>query len=429
MNVNLAYGKTGYSVELSDKYNIDIIEPEWIDGVKDQSLAITESLRKPYNSEPLKKKVDNNDKVAIIFSDITRATPYNIILPALLEELQDIPKKNICFFCANGTHRLATDTELIKILGENIVKNYEIVQNDANNPKLHAYVGTTSSGNEVLLHRRILDCNVKILTGFIEPHFFAGFSGGGKALIPGMASVKTIKYNHSISHLSHEKVNWGITDGNPLWEEIMEAAGLVPGLFLLNITLNRNKEITNVFAGDLRTAHRAGCQFVKKSAMAPVDKLYDIVITSNSGYPLDLNIYQTVKGMSAAAQIVREGGNIILAAECWDGIPSNSDYERILTSVTSIHDLMKFIKVNESSLKDTWQIYYQALIQQKANVYLFSDKLDNGTIKRALFNPVGDISGLVDELVRKIGPQAKICVLPEGPQTIPYLKQISFNHQ
>lgn len=422
MNVKLAYGKTGYPIELSDDYNIDIIEPRWVESVKDQKLAITKALINPYNSKPLKDIVNPNDKVAIIFSDITRATPYNIILPPLLHELRNIPKENICFFCANGTHRLATGEELIKILGENIVRDYEIIQNNANNPNLHKYVGTTSSGNEIYLNKKVLNCNIKILTGFIEPHFFAGFSGGGKAIIPGMAYVSTIKYNHSISHLSHEKVNWGITYGNLLWEEMMESAELVPGLFLLNITLNRNKEITNVFAGELRSAHKAGSQFVKDSAMAPVDNLYDIVITSNSGYPLDLNIYQTVKGMSAAAQVVKQGGTIIMAAECWDGIPSNSDYETILTSVKSVSELMEFIKKNESTQKDTWQIYFQALIQLKANVYIFSDKLDEGTIKRALFNPVKNISKLVDKLVKKIGPSARICVLPEGPQTIPYLK-------
>jgi nickel-dependent lactate racemase len=203
----------------------------------------------------------------------------------------------------------------------------------------------------------------------------------------------------------------------------MEAAEFVPGLFLLNITLNRKKEITKVFAGELRAAHNAGCKFARQSAMAPVDELYDIVITSNSGYPLDLNVYQTVKGMSAAAQVVKQGGTIIMAAECWDGIPSNSDYEKILTSVSSVDDLMNFIKENESTLKDTWQIYFQALIQQKADVYLYSDKLDNETISKALLKPVNDIGSLVDQLVKKIGPKARICILPEGPQTIPYLKQ------
>ena len=385
MIINLSYGKTGYNIDLSDEYHIDIIEPRWVDSVNNQDLAITRALKNPYGSKPLNKIVGHNDKVGIIFSDITRATPYHIILPALLNELQNIPRKNICFYCANGTHRLATDQELINILGENIVRNYEIVQNDANNQELHEYVGTTISGNEVFLNRKILNCDLKILTGFIEPHFFAGFSGGGKALVPGMAYADTIKYNHSISHLSHENATWGVTYGNPLWEEMMEAAEFVPGLFLLNITLNRNKEITNVFAGDLRAAHMAGCQFVKKSAMAPVDNLYDIVITSNSGYPLDLNIYQTVKGMSAAAQIIKEGGSIIIAAECWDGIPAKSDYETILTSVNSPNDLMKFIKEQESTLKDTWQIYYQALIQQKADVYLFSDQLDEYNNQKELF--------------------------------------------
>jgi nickel-dependent lactate racemase len=422
MIIKLAYGKTGYVIELSDNYNVDIIEPRWVESVKDQSLSISDALNKPYSSKPLKDIVGKSDKVAILFSDITRATPYHIILPAILNELTDIPQENICFYCANGTHRLATDQELIKILGESVVKNYRIFQNDANNQDLHEYIGTTGSGNEIFINKKVLDCKIKILTGFIEPHFFAGFSGGGKALIPGMASVKTIKYNHSISHLSQENVNWGITYGNPLWEEMIEAAEFVPGLFLLNITLNRNKEITNVFAGDLRTAHKAGCAFVKDTAMAPVDTLYDIVITSNSGYPLDLNVYQTVKGMSAASQVLKPGGTIIMAAECWDGIPSNSDYETILTSVNSPSELMQFIIDNESTLKDTWQIYYQALIQQKADVYLYSDKLDADVIKRALFKSVKDIGKLIDELVNKLGPQAKICVLPEGPQTIPYLR-------
>ena len=422
MKIKLAYGKTGHIIELSDNYHIDIIEPYKTEGLNDQSLGITKALRNPYNSEALKNIVKSKDRIAIIFSDITRATPYKIILPALLNELKIIPRENICFFCANGTHRLATNKELIKILGEHIVKNYKIIQNDANNSELHEYVGTTTSGNRVLVNKKILNYDLKILTGFIEPHFFAGFSGGGKALVPGMANLETIKFNHSITKLSLENVNWGITYGNPLWEEIMESAEFVPNLFLLNITLNKNKEITNVFAGDLRTAHLAGCEFVKDSAMVSVDKKYDIVITSNSGYPLDLNIYQTVKGMSAAAQIVRKGGTIIMVAECWDGIPSNSDYEKILTSVNSVEELMEFVKKNENTLKDTWQIYFQALIQQKAKVYMYSDQLSDETIKRALLNPINNIKSLIDKLVLKIGPYTNICVLPEGPQTIPYLK-------
>jgi lactate racemase len=422
MEFNLAYGKTGHKVELPDKYHIDIIEPKWVESERDEESAITDSLKNPYDSRPLADLLTSGKKVAIVFSDITRATPYNKIIPALLGQLQGLPRENICFFCANGTHRAATEDELIRILGPDIVNNYKIVQNDSNDINLHSYVGTTTSGNRIYLNKELLNYDLKILTGFIEPHFFAGFSGGGKALMPGMAYVETIRFNHSIEHLSLENVTWGITTGNPLWSDIMEAAEFVDGLFLMNVTLNKEKKITKVFSGDLRTAHKSGCEFAKDSAMVQVGKLYDIVITSNSGYPLDLNVYQTVKGMSAAAQIVKTGGSIIIASECWDGIPVNSDYEKILQSVSSVGELMEFIKSREHELKDTWQIFFQALIQQKASVYLFSDKLDNKTISKALLNPVNNISELTETLVDKTGPDTDICIMPEGPHTIPYIK-------
>lgn len=422
MEIKLAYGKEGHIIKIPDEYDADLIEPAWNDGLPDSYHSIVEAIRKPTNCKPLRELANQADKIGIIFSDITRAVPYHILNPAILNEFKHLPRENITFFCANGTHRLATDQELIKILGEDIVRNFRIVQNDANNKELHEYIGTTVLGNKVFLNKEILKCNIKILSGFIEPHFFAGFSGGGKSLIPGLAYTETIKFNHSIKNLSKKNVGWGITYGNPLWEDLIEAAEFVPGLFLLNITLNKNKEITNVFAGDLRSAHRAGCQYVKDSAMTPVNRLYDLVITSNSGYPLDLNIYQTVKGMSAAAEIVKPGGAIIIAAECWDGIPSNSDYETILKSVKDVDELMQFITDNEKTLKDTWQIYYQAIIQKKAKVFLFSKKLNQETIRAAFLHPVEDIEVLTRELMKEKGPNACICLLPEGPQSIPYLR-------
>ena len=422
MKINLAYGKRGLEWNVPDGYHVDIIEPQWVEGLKDQTGAITEALRSPIDSKPLKDLVSKDTKIGIIFSDITRATPYHIILPALLKELDHADPKNIILFCATGTHRPAPPGELETILGKEIASKYRIIQNDTNDKSQFMHAGNTSSGNQIYLNAELAACDLKILTGFIEPHFFMGFSGGGKAVMPGMAYLDTIRYNHSISMLENENARWGITSGNPLWEDVNEAAELLSGLFLLNITLNKRREISGVYAGDLMTAHKEGCIFAKETAMAAVEEPYDLVITSNSGYPLDLNIYQSVKGMSAAMQVVKKGGDIIIAAECWDGIPDNTDFARMLAAADSIDDLYDYVKKNEKDFQDTWQIFYEVLIQRWANVSLYTDKLDDETVRKALFNPVPDPEALIREILKKNGRNARICVLPEGPLTIPYIK-------
>ncbi len=421
MKINLAYGRKGIQINLPDHLNVDVIEPRYVKGLPNQQDAVWEALTDPIGHTPLQELVKPDQRVAIIFSDITRATPYQILVPALLKSLEKVPKQNITFFCATGTHRPVTRKELCAILGKEIVNNYKIVQNDATQREQFQYVGTTKAGNKILLNKEILAYDLRILTGFIEPHFFAGFSGGGKALMPGMAHVDSIRFNHSIRMLENPKSRWGITQGNPLWEDVMEASEFADPLFLLNITLNRNKEITGVFAGALREAHKQGCLFVKETAMVPLAQPYDIVVTSNSGYPLDLNIYQSVKGMSAAEQVVKKGGTIVIAAECWDGIPSGSDYDKILTSAGSVPALMDFVRKNETMYKDTWQVYFQAMIQEKSDVYLHST-LENSTVERALLKPTGNLDSLLLKLIQHHGKKSRICVLPEGPHTIPYLQ-------
>ncbi len=422
MKINLAYGKKGLEWDVPDGYHVDIIEPQWVEGLRDQMGAVTENLRSPIGSKPLKDLVSRDSKIGIIFSDVTRATPYHIILPALLKELDHVDQQNIILFCATGTHRPAPPDELATILGKEFAGKYRIVQNDTNDRSQYMHAGNTSSGNQIYLNAELADCDLKILTGFIEPHFFMGFSGGGKAVMPGMAYIDTIRYNHSISMLENENARWGITSGNPLWEDVHEAVDLLSDLFLLNITLNKRREISGVYAGDLRRAHKQGCIFAKKTAMAPVDEPYDLVITSNSGYPLDLNIYQSVKGMSAAMQVVKKGGDILIAAECWDGIPENTDFARMLAAVDNIDDLYDHVKMNEKDFQDTWQIFYEVLIQRWANVHLYTDKLDDDTVRKALFSPVQDPEALIREILEKHGHDARICVLPEGPLTIPYIK-------
>jgi nickel-dependent lactate racemase len=283
-------------------------------------------------------------------------------------------------------------------------------------------LGATSRGNEVWLNREFAACDKKILTGFIEPHFFAGFSGAGKMVMPGMAGQQTVLRNHGAEILKNPRATWGVTWGNPLWEEVREVAGKVNPTFILHVSLNRDKAITGVFAGDLDAAHAAGCAFVKETAMVPVPKPFDLVITTNSGYPLDLNLYQTVKGMSAAAQVVREGGAIIAAADCWDGIPDHGLYGQLLRQARNPQEILETIFAPGFLEQDQWQAQIQAQIQLKADVYVHTHNLTDEQIETALLKPSHSIETTVTELLKQYGPEATICVLPEGPQTIPYVR-------
>jgi nickel-dependent lactate racemase len=264
---------------------------------------------------------------------------------------------------------------------------------------------------------------VKILTGFIEPHFFAGFSGAGKAIMPGMAGQETVLRNHNARNIADPNATWGVTWGNPIWEEIREVARKAEASFLLNVTLNRDKAVTGVFAGDLDEAHACGVDFVRQTAMVSVEKPFDIVVTTNSGYPLDLNLYQAVKGMSAAAQVVRPGGAILCAAECWDGIPDHGLYGQLLREAGSPQELLDRIMEPGFLKQDQWQAQIQVQIQLKADVYVHSSYLSETQIRDALLKPAPSIEATLAELADTYGPNPHICVLPEGPQTVPYLKE------
>ncbi len=421
MNIKLAYGKTGLDVRLPDRLHVDVVAPRHVPALADQAGAVREALRHPIGARPLRELVQRGNRVGIVCNDVTRPTPYRTILPVLLEELNHVPPDSIVVLLATGTHRANTPEELRAMLGEQVMDGFRIVQNDARDSQTHARVGATSDGNEVWIHKEYLGCDVRILTGFIESHFFAGFSGGGKACMPGLAGAETILRNHCAPNMDHLKATWAVTHGNPIWEGIREAALLAGPAFLLNVTLNRDKQITGVFAGDLDQAHERGCNFVRDYALAPVEAAYDIVISSNAGFPLDLNLYQAVKGMSAAARIVKQGGAIIVAADCWDGIPEHGQYKRLLFEASNPQTLLETVRSADGCCQDAWQAQIHAQVCEKASVYLFSHNLTDEQIARSLLKPCRDIAQTVEVLLRVYGRDASICILPEGPQTIPYI--------
>ncbi len=422
MEVVLSYGKTGLPVDLPDD-NVSVVRPVFVPGLDDEQCAVADALKHPIGCPALEDMVRASDTVAVVFCDATRPVPNRRILPVVLGELESagVRRDQVVLINALGTHRPSPPEELVELLGEGLVRDYRVVQHDCRDRNMMAPAGRLSTGREFWVNRDYLNADFKILTGFIEPHFFAGFSGGGKLVFPGVASLDNIKEAHGYRILSHAKSTWGITHGNPVWELLTEGALLTAPDFIVNVALNSEKAITSVFAGELRAAHAAGAQHAKRTAMRAVREPFDVVITTNSGYPLDRNVYQTVKGISAAASIVRDGGAIIAAAECIDGIPEGSHFHQLLQRAGGPERALELIAESGFSMQDQWQVQLQAEIQMRADVYLYSHRLSPDEIRTTMLKPCERIEDTLADLLRVYGPDARICALPEGPQTIPYV--------
>lgn len=420
LQVTLAYGEKGLPVELPDC--AEVIRPREWSGLDDETGAIEAALADPIGCRPLAEMLRPEQRVVVVFSDITRPMPSERVLPPLLRTIERVvPRERITLLNGLGTHRPNTPDELVQMLGEEIVARYRIEQHNAHEQDHLVTQGRTRAGGVVQVNRSYFEADARILTGLIEPHFFAGFSGGPKAVLPGIAGVDCIMDNHGYERLRDPRATWGRTHGNPLWEEMREAAAMAAPTFLLNVTVNRERAITGVYAGDWRDAHARGVEAARRHAMVAVNAPYDVVVSTNSGYPLDLNLYQSVKGMSCAAQIVKPGGTIILAAECRYGVPADGAYGRLVREAGSIEAILRTVGQPGFCCQDQWQAQIQARIMQKARVVVYSEGLDAETLEGMLFESCDDVSAAVRQTMDQHGPEARLCVLPEGPQTIPYL--------
>jgi len=422
--VHLAYGKDGLDVEVPT--DAVVIEPRYVPGLPDEPAALVEALRRPIAGAPLREIARPGQRAVIVHTDITRATPNDRILPPILEELESagVRREDVTLLNALGTHRAQTGDELKTMLGAGIVANYRCLQHDGHDDANLVRVGRTRFGHDVRVNRQFVEADVRILTGFIEPHFFAGFSGGPKGVLPSIAGAESVLSNHGAKMIGDPNATWGVTRGNPIWEEMLEAARMVNPSFLLNVAMNRDKRITGVFAGEMVAAHEAGCEFVKDCAMVPVPEPFDVVLTSNSGWPLDLNLYQTVKGMSGATQIVREGGSIIIVSQCWDGIPEHGLYGELLREAQSPAEVLARIQSPGFASADQWQVQIQARVQLKADVHVYADGLTDEQITDCLLQPCRCVEETLAGLLAAGGGRGlTVCVLPEGPITIPFVSK------
>jgi nickel-dependent lactate racemase len=419
VQLRLDYGTTGLDVDVPDD-RLTVIEPKFRPAVTDVAATLRAALRAPIGRPPLREIVRSGQRVAISVCDITRAQPRRAMLQAIFDELPHLRPDQVTILIATGTHRANTPAELDAMLGE-FAHRCRVINHDSRDAAALTFVGRTSTGVPVHLNRAWVDADVRMTTGFVEPHFFAGFSGGPKMVAPGLAGLETVMTLHDASRIAHSNATWGVTEGNPIHDDVREIARMVPVDFALDVTLNREQQITSAFAGDILEQHRAACAYAKDTAMRPVPAPFDVVLTTNSGYPLDQNLYQAVKGMSAAAAIVKPGGTIICAAECRDGLPSHGSYGQVLASASTPAALLSLITSPGYTAPDQWQVQVQAQILLKARVLVRTDGLTPDQVRAAHFTPVDDVSAAVRTSLDRAGRDATLCALPQGPQTIPYL--------
>ena len=418
--VQLDYGSEGLSLDL-EGLNATVLRPRYLEGLPDEHAAFIESVRHPYNTPPLGELVASGETLAVVIPDITRALPSDRLLPWLFDELKEIQLEDVTIIVGTGAHRGNTHEELLRMVGQEIVAKYRIVNHDARDASTLLQAGGSPFGYDVSYAADYVKADRRILMGFIEPHFMAGFSGGYKAVFPGITDLDAIQTYHGFANIAHPKSTWGILEENPTQNHIRSAGRLLPIDFLVNVTLNTDRQITGYFCGDVTPAHEAGCAFSRETAMVRVEKAFPIVVTTNSGYPLDLNLYQSVKGMSAAHSITAKDGLIITAARCNDGFPEHGEFKDQLLRWDSPDEAWNAIRDPDFSEPDQWQTQKLLQILRTCRIHLFSE-LDPTLVQRAHLTPIKDVRSAIDDELARLGkPDAPVAVIPEGPLTIPYM--------
>jgi nickel-dependent lactate racemase len=420
MKVHLQYGKEGLSVEVPSA-NVRVIEPTFVEGLADEAKGFEEAVRRPIGGRPLRELVRSSDRVAVVIPDITRPLPTDRLLRWLLAELDHVPAERFTIINGTGSHRGNTPDELAAMVGADVLSRVRVVNHNSHDPKTMSAAGKTSDGRTVYMTREYVEADRRIAMGFIEPHFMAGFSGGYKGIFPAIADIDSIMHYHRAQVIGDPASTWGVLEKNPTQEQIRWNGALLPVDFLVNLTQNRKRQITRFFCGDVMEAHRTGCAFAKSTAMVACDKPYPIVVTTNSGYPLDQNLYQAVKGMSAAAQIVEQDGFILQASRCNDGFPHHGNFRTLLFDHPTPRALLDTITAPGFSMYDQWEAQLLAIIALKARVGLYSELVPD-EVTRAHLEPVADVSARLRQEIERRGKDVPIAVLPEGPMTIPYLQ-------
>jgi nickel-dependent lactate racemase len=416
--MKLKYGKEEVQLPLSDKNILQVLNLKEQEVLSNPEEKLKYLLKNPIGSPSLKELIFQKkaQKILIIVNDITRPTPYKIILPPLLNELDEVGvnKEDIKFIIATGIHRDNYKEELSNIFGEDIISTYKFINHNADSPDLH-YLGKLKSGNELWVNSLVSETDFIITTGVIVPHYFAGFSGGRKSILPGICGRKTIEANHS--KMIHPNSRAGNLKDNPVHEEMQEAAEKVGVDFNINIVINENHKIVEIVAGELFESWQKGVEVGKKIYFYPIKKRAEVVIASAGGYPKDINVYQAQKSLDNAYQAVKPGGTIILLAECTEGY-GEPIFEQWIKEAESPEDIIKRIK--EKFVLGGHKAYGIARVVKEVEVILISS-LPPEKVRKLFFIPMRNISQAIDYVKNKYGKDFQVYILPSGNTVVPQL--------
>ena len=425
MQVVFEFGKTGLTAEIPDGNLVGVLGVPVSQPVADIEAAVTEAIGRPIGKPPLAELARGRQRACIVVCDITRPVPSARIVPVIVQALEaaGMQPSQITVLVATGTHRSNTKDELAILLGLDTVAQVRVENHNCRDD--HPFLGLSPNGVPVYLNREYLVADLRITVGMIEPHFMAGYAGGRKMVMPGVAGLETVQAWHSPRFLENPKATNGEIDGNPVHEEALAIARMAPPDFIVDCALDSAKRPCAFFAGDMEMAWGQGVEFVRAQVRAELVEPVDIVVTSGGGYPLDLTFYQTVKGMVGALPILKPGGSIVIASECQEGIGSQH-FTDCLIGLETIEDFPQRIESPTwRFVPDQWQIELFARAVRGRTVFLVSSGIPEDRLGRLFVTPQPTIKAALEQAFAQHGASATVAAIPKGPYVLPALRGLS----
>ncbi len=418
--ISLPFGKTHVSAEIADEriQGILVSKLEEIKPTLSEEELVREALDHPIGTPKLEEMAVGKDNIVILCSDHTRPVPSKILIPQMLERIRKgNPNAKITLLIATGCHRLTTIEELRGKFGDEVFESETIIVHDSDDDANLVHVGTLPSGGDIVVNKIAQEADLLVAEGFIEPHFFAGYSGGRKSVFPGCCSKKTVMYNHNAEFIASPNARTGILKDNPIHMDMIYAARKLELVFILNVVINAEKKIIHAVAGDLEEAHESGTDWLQ--GRAGVDEVpADIVLTSNGGYPLDQNIYQAVKSMTAAEACVKKGGIIIVSSESSDGIGGDGFYKSFAEEPDEQKLMDEFLATpKEETIADQWQSQIFARVLMQADV-IYISTVDDQIVRDLHMTPAKDLEEAMRIADERMGKDATVTVIPDGVAVI-----------